>query len=127
MRMAGPREALWHAIIRRNHGATAFIVGRDHAGPGLDSAGRPFYDPYAAQLLVASHQDEIGIRAVCSPELFYVEGLGFLPESEVPAGRRARRVSGTWLRTLLAQGREIPPWLAPPEVVAELLTLPAAG
>lgn len=127
MRMAGPREALWHAIIRRNHGATGFIVGRDHAGPGLDSRGRPFYDPYAAQQLVAAHQDEIGIRAVCSPELVYVDGLGYLPETEVPAGREVRRVSGTSLRTLLSQGREIPHWLAPPEVVAELLTLPVAG
>lgn len=127
MRMAGPREALWHAIIRRNHGATGFIVGRDHAGPGLDSRGRPFYDPYAAQQLVAAYQDEIGIRAICSPELVYVEGLGYLPETEVPEGQQARRVSGTWLRKLLGEGREIPHWLASPEVVAELLTLPVAG
>ena len=126
MRMAGPREALWHAIIRRNHGATALIVGRDHAGPGLDSSGQPFYHPYAAQKLVAAHQAELGIRAVCSPELFYVDGLGYLAESEVPPGREACRVSGTRLRTLLAQGREIPPWLAPPEVVAELLAQPAS-
>ena len=127
MRMAGPREALWHAIIRRNHGATAFIVGRDHAGPGLDSSGRPFYDPYAGQRLVTSYQDELGIRVVCSPELVYVDGLGYVPESEVPPGRSARRVSGTRLRTLLEQGAEIPSWLAPPEVVAELVSLPAAG
>jgi len=127
MRMAGPREALWHAIIRKNHGATAFIVGRDHAGPGLDSSGKPFYDAYAGQRLVTSFQDEIGIRAVCSPELVYVDGLGYVPESEVPRGRSALRVSGTRLRTLLEQGREIPPWLALPEVVAELVTLPAAG
>jgi ATP sulfurylase len=127
MRMAGPREALWHAIIRKNHGATAFIVGRDHAGPGLDSSGRPFYDPYAGQRLVTSYQDEIGIRAVCSPELVYVDGLGYVPESEVPPGRSARRVSGTLMRGLLEQGGEIPSWLAPPEVVAELLSLPVAG
>jgi ATP sulfurylase len=127
MRMAGPREALWHAIIRKNHGATAFIVGRDHAGPGLDSRGKPFYDAYAGQRLVTSFQDELGIRAVCSPELVYVDGLGYLPVSEVPPGRSVLRVSGTRLRTLLEQGLEIPSWLAPPEVVAELVSLPAAG
>ena len=122
MRMAGPREALWHAIIRRSFGASAFVVGRDHAGPGLDSHGRPFYDALASQRLVAEHQAEIGIRALCFPELVYVDGLGFLPEAEVPAGRTARRVSGTRLRALLEEGAPIPAWFAPAEVVAELLT-----
>ena len=127
MRMAGPREALWHAIIRRNYGATAFIVGRDHAGPGPDSSGRPFYHRYAAQRLVASYQAELGITAVCAPELFYVEGLGYLPKEELPPGRHAEPVSGTRLRELLAQGHAVPPWLALPEVVAELGSLRAAG
>ena len=120
MRMAGPREALWHAIIRRNFGATAFIVGRDHAGPGVDSAGRPFYDQYAAQRLVASYEEELGIRVIRPPALYYVEGLGYLPEEELPPGRTAWEVSGTRLRELLARGREVPAWLARPEVVAEL-------
>lgn len=121
MRMAGPREALWHAIIRRTFGATAFVVGRDHAGPGVDSRGRPFYDPLASQRLVAAHQREIGIHALCFPELVYVDGLGFVPEAEVPRGRTALRVSGTRLRALLAERAAIPSWLAPAEVVEELL------
>ena len=127
MRMAGPREALWHAIIRRNYGATAFIVGRDHAGPGLDSSGRPFYRRYDAQRLVVAHQAELGIRAVCSPELFYVDGLGYLPKDELPPGREALRVSGTQLRDLLARGSAVPSWLATPEVVAELTSLEPAS
>jgi sulfate adenylyltransferase len=127
MRMAGPREALWHAVIRRTYGATAFIVGRDHAGPGVDSAGRPFYEPYAAQQLVAALQDEIGLRAVCFPELFYVDGLGYLAEHEIPPGRRVRRVSGTRVRQLLARGERIPSWLALPEVVTELGALQPSG
>ena len=120
MRMAGPREALWHALVRRNYGATGFVVGRDQASPGVDSHGRPFYDVYAAQELVRAHEHEIGIRAVCSPELVHVEGLGYLPRDEVPAGMRPRDVSGTRVRQLLAKGAPIPDWLAPPEVVAEL-------
>jgi sulfate adenylyltransferase len=120
MRMAGPREALWHAIIRRNYGATAFIVGRDHAGPGRDSSGRPFYDPYAAQRLAASHQTELGLTVVCPPELVHVDGLGYLAKDEVPADRHAQPVSGTRLRQLLADGDDVPAWLALPEVVAEL-------
>jgi sulfate adenylyltransferase len=120
MRMAGPREALWHAIIRRNYGATAFIVGRDHAGPGRDSSGRPFYHAEAAQRLAASHQAELGITVVCLPELFFVEGVGYLPREEVPPGGTAHPVSGTRLRQLLAQGDEVPAWLALPDVVAEL-------
>jgi sulfate adenylyltransferase len=127
MRMAGPREALWHAIIRRNYGASAFIVGRDHAGPGLDSAGRSFYHRYAAQRLVTSYQAELGIRAVCAPELCYVDGLGYVSKDEVPPGRHGQQVSGTRLRQLLAHGREVPPWLALPEVVAELASFEQAG
>src|SRR3990167_1840077 len=64
MRMGGPREAVWHAIIRKNYGCTHFIVGRDHAGPGKDKNGKNFYDPYAAQDLVLKHQQEIDIEIV---------------------------------------------------------------
>src|SRR5262245_65416592 len=72
MRLAGPREALWHALIRRNHGASHLIVGRDHASPGVDSQGRPFYDPYGAQELLAQHRDELGVAMVPFQELVYL-------------------------------------------------------
>ncbi|HVL90706.1 MAG TPA: bifunctional sulfate adenylyltransferase/adenylylsulfate kinase [Actinomycetota bacterium] len=121
MRMAGPREALWHAIIRRNYGCTHFIVGRDHAGPGVDAAGRPFYDPYAAQELVARYEPEIGIRMVPFREIVYVEELGrYLAEDEVPDGAARLSISGTQLRRMLANGEDIPEWFSPPEVVREL-------
>jgi ATP sulfurylase len=120
MRMAGPREALWHAIIRRNYGATAFIVGRDHAAPGVDSQGRPVYGEYDAQHLVGQHADEIGIRMVPARQIVYVEGLGHVPDNEVPPGRVAMSVSGTRLRRHLVDGTDIPAWLVAPEVVAEL-------
>ena len=121
MRMGGPREALWHAIIRKNHGCTHFIVGRDHAGPGNDSAGRPFYGPYDAQELLRTHEAELGVRMVPFRDMLYVEELdGFLPEDEVPAGKRVLSLSGTELRRRLAEGREIPGWFTFPEVAAEL-------
>jgi sulfate adenylyltransferase len=120
MRMAGPREALWHALVRRNYGATHFVVGRDHAGPGKNSRGHPFYPEYGAQELVRAHEAELRIRPLCLPELVYVDGLGYLPRDEVPSGRVAMAVSGTHLRALLAEGAEVPRWLAAPEVVAEL-------
>ena len=121
MRMAGPREALLHAIVRKNCGCTHFIVGRDHAGPGSDRRGRPFYDPYAAQELVAQHEHELGIRMVLFREMVYVEGEDrYRPEDELPAGARTLQLSGTELRRLLAEGREIPAWFTFPEVAAEL-------
>jgi sulfate adenylyltransferase len=121
MRMGGPREALWHAIIRKNYGATHFIVGRDHAGPGLDSGGRPFYDPYAAQDLLRLHCQELGIQIMTFRRLVYVPERGaYLGEDEVPAGTRVLSISGTELRQRLAEGRELPPWFTPPEIAAEL-------
>jgi sulfate adenylyltransferase len=121
MRMAGPREALWHAIIRKNLGATHFIVGRDHAGPGVDSRGRPFYDPYAAQQLVQSHEAELGIGVVPFRQMVYVEELGqYVPEDEVRPGQHLLRISGTEQRRRLAEGEELPAWFTPPEVAAEL-------
>lgn len=123
MRMAGPREALWHAIIRRNYGATHFIVGRDHAGPGPDSAGRPFYEPYAAQELIGRYSRELGIEIMTFPRLVYVpERDAYLPENEAPAGTRVLSISGTELRQRLAEGRDLPTWFTPPEVAAELRT-----
>src|SRR6266705_5308519 len=85
MRMGGPREALLHAIIRRNHGVTHLIVGRDHAGPGKDSSGKPFYGPYAAQELVGQHEEELGVQMVLFQEMVYVADLdAYLPDNEVP-------------------------------------------
>jgi sulfate adenylyltransferase len=122
MRMAGPREAVWHALIRRNFGATHFIVGRDHAGPGRDSAGVPFYGPYDAQELVAAHAAEIGVQMVPFRELVYVpEDAAFVGADEVPEGRRSVTISGTELRReYLPHGRALPEWFTRPET-AEIL------
>lgn len=123
MRMAGPREALWHAIIRRNYGANHFIVGRDHAGPGNDSFGKPFYDPYAAQELVAQHADEIGVKMVPFRELVYLEAEArYEEETRVPPGAAVARLSGTQVRDeYLNRGRTLPAWFTRPEV-AEILS-----
>jgi sulfate adenylyltransferase len=121
MRMAGPREALWHCIIRRNHGLTHFIVGRDHAGPGKNSAGKDFYDPYAAQELVALHQKEVGIEMVDFKQMVYVqEKAQYYPIDEVPEGETVLDISGTELRRRLREGLEIPDWFSFPDVVKEL-------
>ena len=121
MRMGGPREALWHAIIRKNHGLTHFIVGRDHAGPGKNSAGKDFYDPYAAQTLVAEHQKEIGIEMVDFKQMVYVqEKAQYYPVDEVPEGSTVLDISGTELRRRLREGLEIPDWFSFPQVVTEL-------
>ena len=121
MRMGGPREALWHAIIRKNHGLTHFIVGRDHAGPGKNSQGKDFYDPYAAQVLVAEHQKEIGIEMVDFKQMVYVqERAQYFPVDEVPEGATVLDISGTELRRRLREGLEIPEWFSFPDVVAEL-------
>jgi sulfate adenylyltransferase len=121
MRMAGPREAVWHAIIRRNYGCTHFIVGRDHAGPGADSAGRPFYGPYDAQNLLRQHEKEIGIEMVPFRTMVYVADRDqYYPEDEVPKGSRVLNISGTELRRRLAQGGEIPSWFTFPAIAEEL-------
>ncbi len=121
MRMGGPREALWHAIIRKNHGLTHFIVGRDHAGPGKNSAGKDFYDPYAAQVMVAEYQKEIGIEMVDFKQMVYVqERASYFPVDEVPEGTTVLDISGTELRRRLREGLEIPEWFSFPEVVKQL-------
>jgi len=121
MRMAGPREAVWHAIVRKNHGATDFIVGRDHAGPGSDPQGRPFYEPYAAQDLVRSYERELGIGVVPFRQMVYVrESRGYVPDDEVGPGQHPLKISGTEQRLRLARGEELPAWFTPPEVAAEL-------
>ena len=121
MRMGGPREALWHAIIRKNYGCTHFIVGRDHAGPGNNSQGEPFYGPYDAQTLVAEHQDELGIIMVPFQEMVYVEDKKtYQPINEVENKQAILRISGTELRRCLREGQEIPAWYSYPNVVNEL-------
>jgi sulfate adenylyltransferase len=122
MRMAGPREALWHALIRRNYGATHFIVGRDHASPGTDSNGQPFYGPYDAQELVSRHAAEIGVTMIPFHELVYVDELGSYEEaSRVRSGATVRSISGTQLRDqYLGAGRTLPSWFTRPEVASIL-------
>ena len=122
MRMAGPREALWHAIIRRNYGATHFIVGRDHAGPGKDSHGRPFYGPYDAQALVRQYADEIGVQMIPFQELVYLADRDEYVEADrAPAGARVISISGTQVRDeFLAKGRPLPEWFTRRET-AEIL------
>jgi sulfate adenylyltransferase len=118
MRMAGPREALWHAIIRRNHGANHLVVGRDHASPGSDSTGTPFYGPYDAQELVAKFSEEIGVRPVPFHQLVYLPDDDRYEEvSRVPAGVRTAAISGTQVREdYLNNGRPLPSWFTRPEV-----------
>ena len=121
MRMAGPREAVWHGLIRKNHGCTHFIVGRDHAGPGKNSAGQDFYGPYDAQVLFAKHAEEIGIEMVDFKHMVYVqEKASYYPANEVPDGSTVLDISGTELRRRLREGLEIPEWFSFPEVVQEL-------
>jgi len=121
MRMGGPREAVWHAIIRKNYGCTHFIVGRDHAGPGKDSSGKPFYGPYDAQHLLERHQAELGIAMVPFRQMLYVPELdSYFPEDAVPAGAKTVDISGTEQRRRLQQGIELPAWFTFPAVEREL-------
>ena len=123
MRMAGPREAVWHGIIRRNHGCTHMIVGRDHAGPGNNSKGEDFYGPYDAQELFRKHQDEIGCEMVDFKHMVYVqERAQYEPADEIEDKDAVTilNISGTELRRRLREGLEIPEWFSFPEVVREL-------
>jgi len=121
MRMGGPREAIWHGLIRKNHGCTHFIVGRDHAGPGKDTDGKPFYGPYDAQQLFKKHEADIGMTMVPFNMMVYLENHDkYVPDNEVPNGSRVLNISGTELRERLNGGRDIPSWFTYPEVVGEL-------
>jgi sulfate adenylyltransferase len=121
MRMGGPREAIWHALIRKNHGCSHFIVGRDHAGPGNDEKGKPFYGPYDAQELFKKHEKEMGVTMVPFQMMVYLENEDrYVPDNEVPQGARVLNISGTELRQRLNEGRDIPAWFTYPEVVQEL-------
>ena len=123
MRMAGPREAVWHGLIRANHGCTHFIVGRDHAGPGKNSAGEDFYGPYDAQDLFREYQDEIGVEMIDFKHMVYVqERAQYEPMDEIADKDDVTilTISGTELRRRLQEGLEIPEWFSFPEVVEEL-------
>jgi sulfate adenylyltransferase len=121
MRMGGPREAIWHALIRKNYGVTHFIVGRDHAGPGKDTDGKPFYGPYEAQEVFKKHEADIGVVMVPFSMMVYLEEQDqYVPDNEVPKDARVLNLSGTDLRDRLNEGREIPAWFTYPEVVKEL-------
>ncbi len=121
MRMGGPREAVWHGLIRRNHGCTHMIVGRDHAGPGKNSKGEDFYGPYDAQELFKTHAEEIGIEMVDFKQMVFVqEKAQYYPVDEVPKGSTVLDISGTELRRRLQEGLEIPEWFSFPAVVTEL-------
>ena len=104
MRMGGPREAVWHAIIRKNYGVTHLIVGRDHAGPGSDPDGNPYYGPYDAQELLKTHEDEIGVEMVPFRMMVYLpEDDAYFPIDEVPEGKKSVSISG--YRTARSTGR----------------------
>ena len=121
MRMGGPREALWHALIRRNHGCTHMIVGRDHAGPGKNSDGEDFYGPYDAQEMVREHAAELGIEMLDFKHMVFVQERGqYEPADEIEDGVTVLNISGTELRRRLREGIEIPDWFSFPEVVKEL-------
>jgi sulfate adenylyltransferase len=122
MRMAGPKEALLHAIIRRNYGANHFIVGRDHAGPGKDSTGKPFYGPYDAQEIMKKYEHEIGVKMIPFEELVYLpDEKRYVEGKDVPQGAKTLNISGTQVRDdYLAKGKLLPDWFTRPET-AEIL------
>jgi len=123
MRLAGPREALWHALIRRNYGANYLIVGRDHASPGVDSNGKPFFEPYEAQRLLEQYSKELGVGVIPFTEITYIpEEQRYSEVSKVPVGTRTISISGKQLRDeYLDAGRPLPEWLVRPEVAAILV------
>jgi sulfate adenylyltransferase len=122
MRMGGPREAVWHAIIRRNHGANHLIVGRDHAGPGNDSSGKPFYGPYDAQQMVEKYSEELGVTAVPFQMLVYLPDEDRYEEvTKISKDTKTASISGTQVREqYLHNGKQLPEWFTRPEV-AEIL------
>ncbi len=121
MRMAGPREALWHGIIRKNFGCTHFIVGRDHAAPTASAEGEPYYPPYAAQELFAAHEKELDISMVPFQQMVYVEDKAqYLPYNETMPEMKIRTLTDTEFRRRMDEGLEIPDWFSFPEIIEEL-------
>lgn len=123
MRMAGPREALWHMIIRRNYGANHFIIGRDHASPGKDSSGKPFYSAYGAQELAEKYKNEVGVKSITFKEFVYVPDEDRYEEvDKIPGGRKSITISGTEIReNYLRPGKMLPKWYTRPEVARILM------
>jgi sulfate adenylyltransferase len=116
-RMAGPREALWHALIRKNFGCTHLIVGSDHAGAGIDANGEPFYEPLAARELVQRHAHEVGIEVVPFDELCWVPALAeYRARAETPGDMAAQTLTAAEMRRRLSSGQDLPSWFTPPEV-----------
>jgi len=121
MRMAGPKEALWHAIIRKNYGCNYIIIGRDHAGPGVDAKGKPYYQPYDAQELISQYQEELEIKMVPFQEMVFAKNKrNYLPLDQIKEEDQIETLSGTQFKELLQQRTEIPNWYSFPEVVHEL-------
>ena len=122
MRMAGPREAVWHAIIRRNYGGSHFIVGRDHASPGVDSNGIPFYQPTAAQDLAEQLSDEIGVKIMKFGEMAYLSDTAEYGElAKLSPGTKTASLSGTQIREeYLGKARPLPEWFTRPEIASIL-------
>jgi len=121
MRMGGPRETLWHALIRKNYGCTHLIVGRDHAGPGNDDKGNPFYGPYDAQKLLMKYQDEIGIKMIPFKFMVYLPNENrYEAIDQIKKGINYKTISGTELREILDNGKGIPNWFTYPEISREL-------
>lgn len=121
MRMAGPREAVWHAIIQRNHGCSHLLVGHDHGGPCHES-GRPrFYPPEAAVELLRRHENELGLEVLAAGRWVYVpKRKQFQPADRLPAGEPTGDLSSAEVRRLLRAGADIPEWFTFPEISAEL-------
>ena len=121
MWMGGPREAVWHAIIRKNYGYNHLIVGRDHSGPGSESTGKPFYGPYEAQEMLRAHEMELGVSMVPFKLMVFVEETSsYVPIDEVPEGKRTLNLFGIELRELLASGKDVPIWFTFLPVAEEL-------
>ena len=122
MRMAGPREALWHALIRRNYGANHMIIGRDHASPGNDSNGKPFYGPYDAQDLVKGVEEELGVKAVPFGEFVYLpDEQRYEDVRKLKPNATVAQLSGTQARDWYRDGGvDLPDWFARPEVAAAI-------
>jgi len=121
MRMAGPKEAVWHAIIRKNYGCNRIIIGRDHAGPGINAEGKPYYQPYDAQELIAQYQEELEIKMVPFKEMVFAKNKKtFLPLDKIEQDDPIEKLSGTQFKEFLQQRTEIPNWYSFPEVIHEL-------
>jgi sulfate adenylyltransferase len=122
MRKAGPREALWQAIVKKNYGCSHFMVADDHGDPLVNNGSdERYYSLHEAQEMVHKYETEIGIKMVPLKKMVYVEDRAqYLPESEVEHWMQMKRISSTELKRRLEKGLDIPEWFSYPEVVAEL-------